>query len=141
MRLARKKMVKVAAGSLVLSRGGRFLIRRRPAGEIMGGLWEFPEWKLAREKTLSRAHVRQRVLEEAKKELGIEPEGLKHLGAVKRNYTHHLETLEVFVSELRAAEKVGLQNGWPHAWVTQKELARYPFSSAHAKIAELIRPS
>ncbi|MBI3316153.1 MAG: A/G-specific adenine glycosylase, partial [Candidatus Omnitrophica bacterium] len=42
VRAKRKKMVKVQAAALVLSKNGRYLIRRRPEGKIMGGLWEFP---------------------------------------------------------------------------------------------------
>jgi len=122
----KKKMVKVEAVALVISKNGKHLILKRPVGEIMGGLWEFPEWKSEKNK----------LVECVEKEFGKSFKNYKFLGKIKRNYTHHLETMHVFA----AATDNGLKfsNDWPHAWVTKKEFAQYPFSSAHAKIAALI---
>ena len=129
VKLHKKKMVKVIAAALVIEQDGKFLIRKRPVGEIMGGLWEFPEWKLAKDKALPFAKIR-------KKMPG------KYLGVIKRNYTHHLETLHVFqtaFSNNGVPPKLG--KSWIQSWITRKEFSKYPFSSAHAKITKLVDPN
>ena len=132
IRKNRKKIVKVTASALVLQKNGKYLIRLRPLGEIMGGLWEFPEWKLARDKKMRLEKIKEKTRGLAKKEFSFETNGLKHLGSIKRNYTHHNETLEVFFMQAdRARSARGL-------WVKKNEFKKYPFSSAHAKIVKLI---
>ncbi len=133
VRKNRKKTVKVAASALVLQKNGKYLIRLRPLGEIMGGLWEFPEWKLARNKKIGLQEMRRKTLKLARKEFRLETNGAKHLGFIKRNYTHHLETLEVFTM---LVQRLGAPQG---LWVAKHDFKNYPFSSAHAKIAQLIQ--
>jgi len=136
VRNKRKKTVKVVAAALVLENQGRFLIRLRPVGKIMGGLWEFPEWKLSKNKTMSEDLIRKKTEKLAAKEFSVEFGHLKNIGVVKRNYTHHLETLHVFRSD--AAKQMTDKTGWRSLWASKKEFVEYPFSSAHAKIADLI---
>ena len=35
----------IRVGIGLISRGGRYLVRQRPAGQIMAGYWEFPGGK------------------------------------------------------------------------------------------------
>ena len=141
VRKKRKKLVKVEASAIVLAKNGRILIQRRPVGEIMGGLWEFPEWKLGREEKLPLNKIKEETIRLLQNQLGIKTEGLDYLKTLKRNYTHHLESLHVF----RCGKHVRLTGTnltcppeWRRIWVTKDQLKQYPFSSAHAKIAKLI---
>ncbi len=136
VKIKKKKMVRVDAACVILAHGNKYLIHQRPVGEIMGGLWEFPEWKLSKDKPLTLEDSHRQVKKLLKKEFGLSPE-FKMIGHVKRNYTHHLETLRVFRVNLT---ENGLKSNreWPSAWTSKKDFARYPFSSAHAKIAGLI---
>ena len=61
----------------------------------------------------------------------------KNKGVLKRNYTHHAETLHVFTASTEKTITGG--NGWQSRWVSKKGFEDYPFSSAHARIAGLIR--
>ncbi|MGH7197577.1 MAG: A/G-specific adenine glycosylase [Candidatus Omnitrophota bacterium] len=99
VRSKRKKIVKIEASALVLEKDGKYLIQKRPVGKIMGGLWEFPEWKLSRNQKLSINEIRQETLKCVKKDLALSLKEPKHLGSIKRNYTHHSETLHVFLTE------------------------------------------
>jgi A/G-specific adenine glycosylase len=132
----RKKTVNVTAAALILEHRGKVLVHKRPLGKIMGGLWEFPEWKL-NVKAGDRAAIQRALTGHIQSEFGIalrDMAKLSLLGAVKRNYTHHLETLHVFrLSILKPAE---CARGWKERWVGLKDCAGVPFSSAHAKIAE-----
>ncbi len=136
VRNPRKKIVKIHAASLILHKNEKFLIQKRPVGKIMGGLWEFPEWKLSRNRFLSKRALRSKMDETLKNDLGIEGSDLRYLSSIKRSYTHHLETLEVFY--LKTDAEVKTINTWPKAWVSQEDFKKYPFSSAHAKITQLL---
>ncbi|PIU40058.1 MAG: A/G-specific adenine glycosylase [Candidatus Omnitrophica bacterium CG07_land_8_20_14_0_80_50_8] len=139
VRKNKKNMVRVEAGALILSKNGKYLIQKRPVGKIMGGLWEFPEWKLARDKKLSANKIKNKTLENAEKEFCSDLTTQAHVSVIKRNYTNHYETLHVFSAELPSStSEVTCKNGWSQAWISKKDFAKYPFSSAHAKIAQLI---
>jgi A/G-specific adenine glycosylase len=131
----KKAMVRVTAAAVVLQMNGKFLIERRPEGKIMGGLWEFPEWKLARDKKMKPAEIARQAQALAAEKFGLK-ENLKPLGIIKRNYTHHLESLYVF--EVDAGEIALPKDNWQRTWASTKEFAKHPFSSAHAKITRLL---
>ncbi len=141
VRAHKKEIVKVEAGAVVFTGQGRFLIQRRPVGEIMGGLWEFPEWKLVEGRTLSPNEVKTRTLKHAREDFGLPIAGLRYLDTIKRNYTRYNESLRVFLSELNdnEAQNIAPSKNWPTAWVSKADFKKYPFSSAHAKIAELLK--
>ncbi len=161
VRKNKKKMVRVEAAAVVLERNEKYFIHKRPVGKIMGGLWEFPEWKL--EMTtgpaacgtlpVPRLSLRQaaggrglpsgvthrhfqKLSSLAKKDLGLSIGKLEWVGKIKRNYTHHLETLHVFKTVLTG--RASIRSNWPSAWITKKGFKKYPLSSAHAKIAAMI---
>jgi A/G-specific adenine glycosylase len=140
----KKKTVKVNAAALVMENDGKYLLRLRPVGKIMGGLWEFPEWKLSYGRGPVNAFrlpagqagtASGKVNRLAEKEFGVKLK-MVHIGKIRRSYTHHLETLHVFKSN--TAEKVADKSGWKSLWASKKEFAKHPFSSAHAKIAALL---
>ena len=137
VRSARKKTVKVHAGAIVLKHDGRYFLRLRPLGKIMGGLWEFPEWKLAQHRLLDAGGALKRTSAEGRRELAIRPT-LAHLGSIRRNYTHYQETMDVYLAEMPSGTKLRDRSGWKNVWAGKKDFARYPFSSAHARIAELV---
>ena len=138
VRQHRKKTVKIEAGALVLESGGKYLLRLRPVGKIMGGLWEFPEWKLSKNKSMGSAQIKNKTGKLAQKEFGMAEIKSQYIGKIKRNYTHHLETLHVFGAAVEIEPYSSPTNGWKSQWVSKKEFKDYPFSSAHAKIAKLI---
>ena len=133
----KNKSVKITAGALVLENKGRYLIRFRPLGEIMGGLWEFPEWKLAKNKSMTAKAVESKTARLIKKELAQPAGKLEYLGPIKRSYTYFNETLHVFSGRTESASEAA--GAWESAWVTKKDFSKYPFSSAHAKIVALIQ--
>lgn len=137
VKIKKKKMVRVEAACVAISHENRFFIHQRPVGKIMGGLWEFPEWKLSKDKAVALEECAEKTVRLLEKDFGKNFGKLEMVGHVKRNYTHHLETLRVFRVNV---PKNGLasKSGWPSAWASKKDFARYAFSSAHAKIAKLI---
>ena len=138
VKIQKKQMVKVQAAALVLENEGKYLIRRRPIGEIMGGLWEFPEWKLSKDKKMSLEQIQKKLKQAAGEEFDGKFEKIQPLGTIKRNYTHHLETLHVFHHP--GPVSIRPKTGWQSQWVSKKDFKKYPFSSAHAKIIKLLEP-
>ncbi|MBI4353014.1 MAG: A/G-specific adenine glycosylase [Candidatus Omnitrophica bacterium] len=138
VRQKKKDIVKVEASAAVLSHNGKYLITRRPLGQIMGGLWEFPEWKLAKGRTLAEASIRKKTLELLRKDFGLTLGRLSNLATIKRNYTHHQEILHVFSVVIETPNGAALRSrkNWPLAWAPAKDFQRRPFSSAHSKIAK-----
>ena len=134
VRAKKKKSVKVTASAVVLENNGKYFIHLRPLGEIMGGLWEFPEWKLSKNRPLDLSIVKKKTANLAKKDFSAQTEDIRYLGAIKRNYTHHNETLHVFKSAAKPVDPV-----WRSAWASVKDFTQYPFSSAHVKITKLIQ--
>lgn len=132
----RPRIVPVHAAALILERGGRFYLQRRPDGGLMGGLWEFPEWKLSSGRLLSRAEAAAGVRRAARREFGagLEP---RRVATLKRHYTRYAETMEVFRCEWPGRAGVPRGRGWRAGWISPGGFARVPFTSAHARIGRL----
>ena len=137
VRAKKIKTVKVIASALILENKNQFFIHLRPLGEIMGGLWEFPEWKLSKNKVLTLESIRKKTGKLIEKDFSLPAEDLEYLGTIKRNYTYFNETLHVFKKCL-PPKLPSTYSGWQSAWVSHKDFSRYPFSAAHVKITKLI---
>jgi A/G-specific adenine glycosylase len=104
---------------LCIARGGRWLIEQRPAKGRWAGMWQFI--------TVESGKSRQHALKSGRR-----------IGTVTHALTHRRYEFRVFHGEL--LEKSGTAaNGTPRAWVTLKQLDRYPLSRPHLKIAEMLR--
>jgi A/G-specific adenine glycosylase len=109
--------------ALVVSAGGRLLVRRRPASVVNGGLWEFPNV-----------------------EVGVKAKNLRPLIApfelaardpffrVRHSITRYRILLEAYHAELPAASA----SAPGAAWKTTDQLKKQPFTSAHRKVLDKI---
>lgn len=130
-RALEKKTVKIRAWAAVLVHDGRVFVHRRPEGQIMGGLWEFPEEKWKPEQAVSAGEE----LKAAGRRLELPAASLKKILTIKRNYTRFAETLTVYSARAAtAAVPPAVSRGWESRWLKKNELGRIPLTSAHAKI-------
>jgi A/G-specific adenine glycosylase len=108
--------------ALVARRGGRFLVRRRPAGGVNAGLWEFPNFEApAKAGNLSRLAAPFRIAR------GGPFFRLRH------SITRYRMLLEGFQARLPGGAVSGLALG---EWKTPAELQRLALTSAHRKLLQ-----
>lgn len=120
----------VSAG--VLRKAGKVLIGRRPAGSLLGGLWEFPGGKCRPEESIEECLVR-----EWKEELELDVLPGSQIGVIDHAYTH----FKVTVHALRCEVKAGVPVAKVHtelAWVDIDNLKEYPMGKVDRSIASLI---
>jgi A/G-specific adenine glycosylase len=117
----------VAAG-VIWREDGRFLIARRPAEGLLGGLWEFPGGKQEPGETLPETLQR-----EIREELAIEIAVDRPLLPIKHAYTHFHITLHPFHATYHSGrvQHLGVAG---HAWVRLNELDDYAFAVTDRKI-------
>jgi A/G-specific adenine glycosylase len=111
--------------ALVARRGGRFLVRRRPAGGVNAGLWEFPNFEApAKVGNLSRLAAPFRI------------SATGPFFRLRHSITRYRMLLEGFHAHLPGGAAPGLAIG---KWKTPAELQRLAFTGAHRKLMEAAR--
>ena len=125
------KTIEVAAG--LVFRAGKLLITQRRAQDHLGGLWEFPGGK--RHANESFPECLQRELRE---ELAIEVEVLEEVESIVHAYPEKTVELHFFKCHWIRGEPQ-LLGCADFAWVTRKELSRYVFPAADARLLDRLR--
>jgi A/G-specific adenine glycosylase len=120
----------VTAG--VLRREAKVLICRRPEGELLGGMWEFPGGKQEEGETLEVCLRR-----ELREELGIDVAVGSPLGIYQHAYTHFKVTVHAFECRLVSGEPRTLVHP-EMTWVDPVGLARFPMGKIDRQIANTL---
>jgi A/G-specific adenine glycosylase len=112
---------------------GKYLIARRPASGLLGGLWEFPGGKLEPGETLPECLRR-----EIKEELGADIIVGEELGVFQHAYTHFRITLHAFWCRLddREIKPVVAEEV---TWVPAGMLNNYPMGKVDRLIARRLQ--
>ena len=123
-RVVKKRIPHIEAISGVILRNQKVLLHQRPPKGLLGGLWEFPNWR-------SEENGRLRLRDHIKKEMGMNVEVKESIGTFKQTFSHFKLTLHVFNCE--AIDGRGKGN-----WVTVRNLHLLPMSRVHRRIAQVI---
>jgi A/G-specific adenine glycosylase len=116
----------------LIEKNGKILLRRRPAGGILPGLWEIPGGERKKNETL-RAALR-RHLDGAISE--VKPQSV--MGVIRHSITNRRIRAPVY--RCACANKASLPSrNW--RWFPVSSLSRHPLSSLSLKAAKLIAPS
>jgi A/G-specific adenine glycosylase len=116
----------IQAVSAVIQKDGQVLLQRRPAKGLLGGLWEFPDWRITH-----REDSEQKLLRFIKKDLRIHIKTKEFLGSFKHAYSHFKLTLHVYLCGIAGRSKNG-------TWVPVRNLHLYPMSRLHRRIAQTL---
>jgi len=125
--------------ALIRDPGGSFLIVRRPAKGLLGGLWGFPGSAAGDcNAPVTGSDALATCLADALGEtLGIQVEVGEALPAIRHAYTHFRITLHPFFCRVVSGEPQAL--GYPEVrWVSAAELASYAFPVTDRKIARMV---
>jgi A/G-specific adenine glycosylase len=122
----KKAIPLIQAVSAVIRKDGYVLLRQRPAKGLLGGLWEFPDWRVDH-----REDSELKLLRFIKNELGIRIKTKEFLGSFKHTYSHFKLTLHVYLCQAAGSKNVG-------TWVLLRNLRLFPMSRLHRRIAQTI---
>jgi A/G-specific adenine glycosylase len=126
--------------ALIQDPGGDFLVVRRPAEGLLGGLWGFPGSAAGNCNALvSGSDALATCLTDAlRRTLGIQVEVGEALPAIRHAYTHFRITLHPF--RCRVVSGLPQALGYPEVrWVSATEMTRYAFPVTDRKIARMLR--
>jgi A/G-specific adenine glycosylase len=127
-RTTKKRIPHIEAVSAVTLKNGKTLLRQRPPKGLLGGLWEFPNWKIE-EKRDSR--LRSKLRSCIKKEIGMNVNVKESIGTFQQTFSHFKLTLHVFSCETMDGRGKG-------KWILIKNLDQLAMSKIHRRIANLI---
>jgi 8-oxo-dGTP diphosphatase len=122
----------VRVGIALIRRGDTFLVRRRPGGAPLAGLWEFPGGKCEPGEPPEKAAVR-----EALEESGIEVRALGRRALVGHDYSHGRVELHYYDCQALDHDSEPLP-GSGFRWVRACELRSLAFPDANATVLDEI---
>jgi A/G-specific adenine glycosylase len=136
----KKEVPHYVHAAAVVIRRGRVLLVQRPSKGLLGGMWEFPNGRVAPNgdangspalglpKAIKTGYnLRLRVKQ------GQSPRKKEELGLVQHGYSHFSVTVHVFACELLAMPKeTNLK------WVSLNNLQEYPMGKIDRQIAKMI---
>jgi A/G-specific adenine glycosylase len=123
-RTIKKTIPQITAVSVVIEKDKKVLLNQRPLKGLLGGLWEFPNWRIEERRRLRlRNHI--------KKEMGMNVKVKESIGTFQQTFSHFKLTLHVF----HCQPFDGLAKG---KWVPIQNLHLLPMSRIHRKIADVI---
>ncbi len=123
----------VEAAVIAVRQDSRWLVQRRPADGLLGGLWEFPGGKL-RPREPPEGAARRELWEET----GIRARHLVPAGTLRHEYSHFRVRLHLFYLDRRESGKTA-PTELPRRWVTDREFDRLPRPRATIRAMERFR--
>jgi len=130
LKAAKKRIPRVDAFSVLIERNGKLLVRQRPPEGLLGGLWEFPNWKTEDKRGLrSKLRLRNHI----KKELGVNVKVKESIGTFQQTFSHFKLTLHVF-----QCESSNLDKNRGGKWIPIQNLDQLAMSRIHRRIAEMV---
>ncbi len=122
----KKTIPHVESVSAVIKKNGKVLLNKRPPVGLLGGLWEFPNWRIE-----GKQRMRLRLRNFIKKEMGMNVNVKESIGTFKQTFSHFKLTLQVFHCQPLNEKTKG-------KWVSIRNLHLFPMSRIHRRIAEMI---
>ena len=111
--------------SAVIKKDGKVLLCQRPPKGLLGGLWEFPNWKSEGGK--NRLRLRNRIRDG----WGVGVDVKEPIGTFHQTFSHFKLTLQVFHCRHLNGKGKG-------RWVPVKNLPLLPMSRLHRRIANIL---
>jgi A/G-specific adenine glycosylase len=123
-RTIKKTIPHITAVSVVIEKDKKVLLNQRPMRGLLGGLWEFPNWKIEEKR---RVRLRNHI----KKEMGLNVKVKESIGTFKQTYSHFKLTLHVYHCQTINGKGKG-------RWIPIQNLQLLPMSRIDRQIAQTI---
>jgi A/G-specific adenine glycosylase len=122
----KRTIPQVESVSAVIRKNGKVLLNQRPPKGLLGGLWEFPNWRVNGNKKLMH-----RLVDLVKSEIGLRVKLKGPLGPFRQTFSHFKLTLRVFDCRHLNGKGKG-------KWIPVQKLQLLAMSRIHRKIADTI---
>ncbi len=123
----RKRIPHFFGIAAIIQKNEKVLLIQRPPEGFLGGLWEFPNWRIGRNERRLSVRLRNKI----KEEFGIEVIVKNDLGPFSQAYSHFRLTLQVFSCEYLHGNGMG-------RWISIKKLDQFPMSRIHRELSRVI---
>jgi len=131
-KVTQKRIPHIEALAAVVERNGNILLRQRPPRGLLGGLWEFPNWKTESHWKMERESDYKRWLKDCiKKDCGLSARGGKTVGTFRHTFSHFKLTLHVYHFQ-------SLNKGKQGKWTRVKNLDQLAMPRIHRRIADVL---
>jgi len=120
----------ITVGGLIW-RKNRFYVQKRNEGSMLGGLWEFPGFKVRKDESLEVA-LKTRI----KEKFNLTPVILKKIGSVHHSYSHFSITFHGYHCKENGKH---LQSNSEYKWIIPQEINTLAFPTASHKMFNLIK--
>lgn len=124
----RPKVVDVTEAYVAVHRAGRYLLRRREAGERWAGLWDFPRFETDPASLDGLAAM-------ARKSLGLDLENFRQVAELRHGVTRFRIRLVCYLAECRSEDVRRAKNV---RWTRPAEFERFPLSVTGRKLARAL---
>ncbi len=111
----------------------QFIITKRPANKMLGGLWELPGGKREKGESLKTALIR-----ELKEELNINVLVQSKLGMIEHTYSHMKIKLHAYRCKIKSG-KIEVRAAQGFKWIQLKDIKEYSFPTANHKLFKQLR--
>jgi len=127
-RVPKRRIPRIEAASAVIRKNGKVLLRQRAPKGLLGGLWEFPNWRSdGKEKLEDYLEVK------VKSDLGLKVKCKEPLGTLKQTYSHFKLTLHIFQCHYLDGKGTG-------RWVSIYNLDQFAMSRIDRRITNVLSP-
>jgi len=126
-RTIKKTIPHIAGVSAVIEKDRKVLLNQRPPKGLLGGLWEFPNWRVNGRKKLT-----DRLVNHVKSEIGLRVKVKRPLGPFHQTFSHFKLTLHVYHCQAINRNEKG-------SWIPIKNLPLLPMSRIQRRIAEKLK--
>jgi A/G-specific adenine glycosylase len=133
VRRVKKKTPHYEMAGAVVCRAGRVLLLRRPVEGLLGGLWEFPNARLARLESREEALARM-----LRSQTGLTFRVAQPLTMVRHAFSHFSITLHAYLCT-GIAGRVAVPGHPASQWVRPEAFKELALSAAQKKIAEALK--
>lgn len=118
----------------------RIFIQQRRAGDVWGGLWEFPGGKIEEGEGDGEGAANLVIAETISADIGLSVALVKPITRITHHYTHHKIILHCYFCTLSGEQfEPVLHSADNYRWVFSKDLEKFAFPAGPRKLLEYIR--